>query len=293
MKYNYKCQFCGKGFYWTKAVSKHHREKHPEKLTHTCDICGEKFINGKSLFTHKVNQHKEKKKKKCPICGKFFIRLTEHLRRHKKKYKCRFCDKVFTSQSRLETHNNKVHFNRQYKCSICGETFCSRGGRHNHEKLHKLFYTCKYCGKVFNRKSTRDYHVQYVHEKTFNYVTCKICGKRMQERGLEKHINFVHNKSKRERLRNYKCPLCDKAYKQLSDLEKHLYGRHRMISDDVILLDNNVKHAEKDAKANEIFRFQCVKCGEWLHHSYKGPDGDLCAKCKKKYTKRRVTTQRG
>lgn len=291
MKYEYVCKFCGEKFYCPAHLSNHYMEKHYDKLKYECNICRKRFADYDGLWSHKKYVHGPKKKKKCPICGKFIVKIKEHIKRHQKNYKCYLCQQIFASRGRLETHMRKEHFlDRKYKCSICGKELGSRGAKNNHEKLHKVFYTCKICGRVFNKKWTRDEHVKYVHEKKGVYVTCEVCGAKIQKRLYKRHLHTMHEGVPRERIKNYHCPLCEKKYKQLSDLTKHLFANHGLIPDDALLFNGSTKFAGPKMEAKGIFRYQCVKCGEWLHRRYRGPDGDLCVKCKKKYTKRRLTT---
>jgi len=290
MKYN--CPVCNERFFTSRDLYNHYHEVHPKDLKFICPKCGKRFINKASLQTHESHVHGTKSKKKCPICGKFFYRIKTHIKRHDNCHYCTICGKKFESLGALEYHRAK-HYNKKYSCKLCDKKFGSRQARYRHEQKHKEAYVCNICKKVFTTKDFLLEHIIYVHKKESDkYIKCDVCGKTMQARLLKRHMREIHDGKKRIIKKSLVCSICKKTFSLLSELEDHIRVHGENLIDDNDLVDDSTKYVGDRINLDGIFVAICVKCGIRLkkHEKYYGVDGDLCAKCKKKFSKRRLTT---
>lgn len=112
--------------------------------------------------------------------------------------------------------------------SSSGSASGSASGTGKEEKssgtgIQKLL-VCKRCSKTFVERGNLNKHITSVHLKERNKICPEPgCGKSFSFRdGLERHIAHVH-----QNRRQYKCELCDKAFKQSNHLAKHMRSIHK------------------------------------------------------------------
>ena len=108
----------------------------------------------------------------------------------------------------------------KYTCEICGY-----GTPHKHiARDHKLIHEdntgretfCQICGKKVNQKTLRK-HIQYVHEGKKDNATCEICGETFDRtHHLKSHMNLVHD------AQIIGCHICGRRFGLPKDLAKHM-----------------------------------------------------------------------
>ena len=79
------------------------------------------------------------------------------------------------------------------------------------------------CGNVLLSHYLKD-HINYVHEGVKN-SKCEICGKAFRDTGTLK----IHMKNVHEGVKNYKCDSCCKSFKGFSGLRYHIKSVHEGI----------------------------------------------------------------
>lgn len=116
----------------------------PAKL---CDLCGEVFRNHDRLTAHKKAVH------------------------FKNPVKCPKCPRVCVSEYYLNRHIKRKHdANRDFICSVCGQSFAFKGELSSHNKnVHnkhlkpKRTYQCKFCDKTYKCQKSVTIHERSIH----------------------------------------------------------------------------------------------------------------------------------
>ena len=134
---------CGKSFV-SDAGLKRHQLQH-ESMDYKCTVCNREFAFELELNTRQTI-HSDEKKFPCqyPRCnGKYKTKAKyqRHYKTHRPtsdNYKCPVCNKVFHKLKYLREHKQEHTDDLPFACSICGDHFKWRSGRHNHmQSEHK------------------------------------------------------------------------------------------------------------------------------------------------------------
>lgn len=207
-----------------------------------CAACDQKFSTFGHLLVHTNKVHKGWSEVLCDICGQHF-RSAKNLRQHKrndhatKPVTCTHCGLRIISKNKLRTHMQNFH-NHRYKCYACSDLFETHYRRSQHMMLvHKSreVVNCSYCPRTFVYRSSMMRHVRETHlqERT---AVCSVCGWRsFAQYDLQKHMMKHSNE------RNFKCSLCDKAFKTKKTMRQHYNNLHLK------------KKTQDDISANEMF----------------------------------------
>lgn len=143
-------------------------------------------------------------------------------------YNCDACNKSYNTEHYLKIHIRNVHekaFTRI--CDVCGKEFCHKGAYdkhkrifHSEKKLPKA--QCQECGAWLKHEMALYSHINLHHKKNNDkkYI-CDICGKESPNNpALYTHKKKVHFMDK-----NFKCHMCDSAFKYEKTLKEHI-ARH-------------------------------------------------------------------
>ncbi|XP_070211150.1 uncharacterized protein [Littorina saxatilis] len=133
-------------------------------------------------------------------------------------FKCRMCEAKFKTSSGLAYHERQNHTDLpQYRCSICGKGFVSRGHYVGHMNMHNntKTFVCTVCYKTFAYMSSLKFHMK-MHTST-EVFECPVCAKKFSyEKSFKSHLN-THN-----RANAFNCPHCPKKFAYRSSLQYHL-----------------------------------------------------------------------
>ncbi|XP_076106866.1 uncharacterized protein LOC143075360 [Mytilus galloprovincialis] len=197
--------------------------------------------------TTSLKPKKQWKCAKCNLIFQSFSERAEHMRKLHKPYPCELCDWVGVQPHLYASHmygqhkvviyseryplvqcdfqgctykclniNMKDHMRcHKYKkeklvCHVCGMEFTSEGGLRAHSSYHKeeeMKFKCKECDKVFGWKHELSKHLTAEH-KTHNL--CHLCPfKSKNKTSLIVHLHNKHAEPIPEKMKTYKCDMCD------------------------------------------------------------------------------------
>ncbi|CAH1119808.1 unnamed protein product [Phaedon cochleariae] len=226
----WRCAFCKKPM--RKRISKkmvdhicfhEYTEKDLEILEKSelseCDKCG--------LMLHKkkmANHLKTHLFVKCNICGEVKTKSTlrTHLRQVHQRVECEFCDQCFDSKLKYRNHCGAEHSTRI--CDICGTTLTTSQGLWRHkQRVHgNRDFKCSDCELSFATRCYLKRHM-LVHGNEYKHK-CPECGKGVKNKfNLRVHMRS-HDKVKpldESTSLEYPCEICHRLFDSLDFLNIH------------------------------------------------------------------------
>ena len=228
-------------------------------LKYPCNICNRRFVKDTLLISHKREHklekykdlkvecyRKDKKNYKCKFCYAIYssfigkLNLLDHiLSKHKAdsnlfnvkitrkecEHKCEKCDYKFISENALLCHTETVHHNIRFpSINTSGEFFCKlclrpfgrmRYYQQHVQNIHKtveeqealnkdtiakedLVHSCNQCSDMFLTNNILSYHLRYKH-KNVKDKKCKLCHREFKDSAkYQEHIHNIHKKFKEE-----------------------------------------------------------------------------------------------
>ena len=142
-----------------------------------------------------------------------------------KQFKCSICDDTFKTFRERKSHFVSNHKGeKQYKCSICDDKFQTLKERKSHlESNHKgeRPYKCPICESRFSDQYNLKEHISQVHVKNKPFL-CDSCPSAFaRPYGLGLHIREVHKK-----LKPLKCDQCTHCFSRPFHLKEHILRVH-------------------------------------------------------------------
>ncbi|XP_016968210.3 uncharacterized protein LOC108036515 isoform X2 [Drosophila biarmipes] len=141
--YQHKCAICNTS-YRTLTLLKFHMKRHGARKTQ-CKLCPKTFVTSAELERHTKAKHNKEKTLRCMLDG---------------------CRKTFAFKHHLVRHQNAMHLDTRYICTVCNKEFKSSLHLRNHMSVHKGFatYNCPKCERSYLRRGRLARHVLLIHK---------------------------------------------------------------------------------------------------------------------------------
>uniref|UniRef100_A0A1B0DQD3 Uncharacterized protein n=1 Tax=Phlebotomus papatasi TaxID=29031 RepID=A0A1B0DQD3_PHLPP len=157
---------------------------------------------------------KKTQKKKPPPKMKYW--------RGKPLFECCLCNSTFRQKIRVEIHMRKVHLGlkKPCECKICGLGVTRLEGLRMHMKTHEngKRYSCRNegCNEKYDVFQDLMSHMQASHDEKL--WCCELCSYKTNKlKHLTRHVKIVH-----EKVRDFHCPYCQRAFGYQYYLKKHV-----------------------------------------------------------------------
>ncbi|XP_063703846.1 zinc finger protein 616-like [Culicoides brevitarsis] len=226
------CDICGNGYPYIDSLRSHmyvHLPKKREKTKCACNICGKLYVCEANMLRHRKEVHFPKelipKPYICSICCSAWAtksKLSAHMKSHDSpEFFCDICSKGYSLKGALTLHMQTHSTERPFFCDICGKSYKTKYQLRDHQLTHNEERTlkCKMCPATFKLANSLRTHETQVHAST-GPVSCEICGKLCKNKSSLKSHSALHSKN------DIACPHCDKKYKVLDTLKRHMQRTH-------------------------------------------------------------------
>ena len=125
----------------------------------------------------------------------------------------------------------KVDVVREYKCTICDNTFDTKKRLKSHKdskhrkslNIKRERAMCNICSKTFSSKYYLDSHIKTIHElKTeSDVINCEVCSKTFSNKYLAKYHMRKHDTGAEVDLDRVTCNICSKIFSNKHTLKAH------------------------------------------------------------------------
>ena len=194
-----------------------------------CKFCRQEFRPYKNKTILSIQDYKKSEfeiykteNSTCPSCCKEFMDRASrkrHQRRTHGRFLCTDCNLHFSSQRKLQYHQESKHKN------ISDNESQQKKQSHHIENQQ---FTCQRCQATFKYDYTLSRHMKEVHyttEKNLDYVQtkslifrCPECSSSfMRKSYLKRHVETVHSAAKK-----FSCQLCEKDFSRKFSYTRHL-----------------------------------------------------------------------
>ncbi|CAG5050138.1 unnamed protein product [Parnassius apollo] len=211
-----------------------------------CSPCDKVFTTKELLVEHR--REAQCMRRACDICGQLVLSIAQHMRHiHKQAvpHKCPTCGKEFPIIARLKNHM-LVHTNTfNFFCDLCPYKCKHKYYLVMHMRTHtgEKPYKCPHCPATFVNPSNLNKHKLTHQEKQFK---CLLCEKAFRTNSaLREHHNAAHMNIK------HTCNFCGRDFCYKSDLRKHEIRNHNRTKRDYLGGEPSYKQAERLQKTQE------------------------------------------
>ena len=201
---------------------------------YSCEDCN---INNLSFRMHTRHLFEKHEQTLCTHCGINFDDFKVfwvHQESHKEKHICDICSNEFRSSIYLRNHKRTIHnitdekYNNRF-CQICPECGKSVDSLKQHMQLihspHKL--QCPHCEYQTPYKNNLKNHIENKHTGV-NIKNCPFCGKLVKN--VKRHVLAAKcdlpEEERNNPADNVSCDRCNKQFKNLERLKKHIRDIH-------------------------------------------------------------------
>lgn len=252
----YTCSACDYASMWRCAMVRHDRSCHARLWEFVCEICSVDYKTFETLRAHVREAHPAERMYECLDCKKAFKRRG-HLEYHERRvhldtrpFECEQCPARARDADALKLHVKVVHLERKdCVCSYCGKSFMRTCERGRHVRTVHLNIRPYKCDKCEYRASEPNALRRHEKRHASAALTCPLCPKMFRtKRAVERHVSVIH-----EKIRPFKCGMCDATFGSSVGLNRHFHKSH-LTPLEVFPQDIPVWILEGDEEANEILK---------------------------------------
>ncbi len=150
-------------------------------------------------------------------------------------YTCFQCGNIFPdifslrAHKQVHTQGGKQNLEGQFKCTYCSMSFAWKCFLDRHLVAHtnEKKFACQFCSETFKRNDALKLHQlkrhpEYVGSTPYKCDQCGVFFSCKSEN--DRHMRRVHSD-----LRPYSCSLCNKSFKEMTQLNKHTFTSHKNV----------------------------------------------------------------
>lgn len=230
----FQCLICGKQLA-NSSILKRHKRIHTGVRPYQCSLCNKRFTQSNDLTSH-MRAHTGSRPFKCEVCGKGFTQrqnVKKHMTTHtgEKKHECTICNKKFSRKHHMQEHM-RIHNDSDIRCEICQKGFTAKGHLKRHIQQYHNDELSDDINKIIQHERGESVHteipvVNFATDENVETATIEIGS---IEEDPAPQVIIGNEALEMDKTNNadtapeilYRCDLCEKQFKDLSFLERHL-----------------------------------------------------------------------
>ena len=227
-----------------------------------CDVCQQSYNTADYFQTHLLS-HTDKELPCKADTGEDSRRHESLSHTGNKPHQCIKCEKSYKQKKHLRRHAMRSHANTlvtDYQCPVCLIYLQRASSLKRHIIIHtklthpkkyrsksQTTHKCKICGRCFyNLSYLKAHENKHSGQEPFR---CDICRRSCMTSNQLKMHRMTHSEDRPI----YSCAKCEKQFKQMKGLSKHM-RKHQNTSDD-------------DVSRSTVTKFKCTVCEIYLQRS--------------------------
>lgn len=232
----FQCLICGKQLA-NSSILKRHIRIHTGVRPYQCSLCNKRFTQSNDLTSH-MRAHTGSRPFKCEVCGKGFTQrqnVKKHMTTHtgEKNHECPICNKKFSRKHHMQEHM-RIHNESDIRCDICQKGFTAKGHLKRHIQQYHNDELSDDINKIMEHERAETVEneipvVNFATDENVETATIEIGSMDAESAPqmivgsgtLELDKNDNSNVEATPEIL-YRCDLCEKQFKDLSFLERHL-----------------------------------------------------------------------
>lgn len=242
--------------------------------SHACQFCRGSFSNCSKLWTHMFGIHGKEKGFLCNLClvsdKRKQIRFPSDIVFHMRHVHDKLLSLEKISITKVQRHKTRIYIEGvlKHRCSLCNEIFnltedirrhFSEAHQNIKDKYVEKTYKCKFCGEDFCLKKHLLSHYRDIHNKLWNFE-CDDCGRAFNYKSqLTRHL-ISHTRE-----RASVCELCGAAFSQPAGLYNHKFT-HENVRYSCTMCDKSYTHPsllKVHMKSHtDTTKYMCEICGK-------------------------------
>ena len=144
-------------------------------------------------------------------------------------YPCDQCDATYPVRKSLSNHKRLKHGDvKQFNCEKCVYATTKKENLQQHiQSVHEqIKETCGTCGKNFSKKSNLNKHMKKKHSEQIKRKGRESLEKPSKRIKMDADGDERDDGEGNEKINEFKCSICDKQFKEVTNLNKHIKNVH-------------------------------------------------------------------